>query len=108
RGFVGDDLEVIGLAADDAAERDIAVEAAPAMLAGARRDRDGGGDLERAGHGHALEMRVGLLQRRGRAVGQRGGGVRIEARLDDQDVRLVAHERVSLPRMAWVPTMLRS
>ena len=47
-----------GLAADDAAERDGAVVRPPGRRGGVERDRDGGGDFQRAGDDHEIEGRA--------------------------------------------------
>ena len=57
--FLGDDLEMIGFAADHDAERD---EGAEAAALGGERDR--AGQLERAGDGDGLMLVAGRLDRR--------------------------------------------
>ena len=98
---------MVGLAADDAAQRDVAV------VAGRRREAsgllgqgDGAGDLQRAGLGDDVVLRAERAQRLGRAVQQGVGQVVIEARLDDEDADGLAYDWSS-PSMSRQPTMRR-
>ncbi len=87
RRFLRHDLEMQRLAANDAAERDRALVGLAGTLGGVERHRDGGRDLERARHAHALVHRTGFLQRARGAREQGIGDVLVEARLDDEDTR---------------------
>ena len=89
-GFVRDQLEVIGLAADDAAQRNQRVIA---VALGQRLQRDG--HFERAGHAHVVDVGLGDAQRGEFAeagVGERIGDVFIEACLHDADAQPLAVE----------------
>ena len=85
RRFVGDDVEMIGLAADHRAERDEAVIVGAALFGAVEREGDRGRDLQRAGHGDHVVGGAGLVERSLGAVEQRVGEVVVEARLDDED-----------------------
>ncbi len=87
---------MIGLAADNHADRDEGV-----ILVGRQRDR--AGDLQSAGHGDRLVRMAGRLDRGAGAFEQQVVEVRIEARLDDQNLR---HQWVSAG-MGRSATMLR-
>jgi hypothetical protein len=77
-----------GLAANDAAERDIAVKARPGAARACERGKaDGSRDFEGAGHGDAGVARARRLDRCQRALEKLGGDVRVIGRLDDEDVR---------------------
>ena len=95
--LVADDIVVGGLAADDAAERQIAVER-PALDLDRRLDRhlDGGRNLQHAGHGKALIAGARLLQRGNRALRQLIGDIGIEARFHDHDMRRRRHSLTPL------------
>jgi hypothetical protein len=98
---------VIGLAADDDAERDIAVVARCGReLAGLVGERDGGGDFQRARDGDDVEGRAARLQRVLGALKQSVGQVVIEARLDDEDAGGFGQDGSS-PSMVRQPTMFR-
>ena len=103
-GFVGDDIEMVGLAADDRAERDEAVIVGAAIFGAVEREGDHGRDFQRAGHGHDIVGRAGLVERRLRAVEQRVGQVVVKARLDDQEMRLASGRLKALP-WSEVPAM---
>ena len=92
RAFAGDDLEMIGLAADHHAERDEGVVAA---ALGGQRDR--AGQFERAGDGDRLMLVAGRLDRGAGAGEQHVVEMGVEARLDDQDR---GHASVLQPRSA--------
>ena len=87
RGFHRDDLEMDGLAADDAAERDRRVIGLAVRSRGVDRDRDRRRNLQRAGHRDDVMGDAGRLQLGDRAFQQRVLDVVIEARLDDQRAR---------------------
>ena len=74
---------MVGLAADDAAERDEAVE----LLAAAQRDADRLRQFERAGDVEDFERRAGLAQDAGAAVGQAIHHGAVIRRAHDQQVR---------------------
>lgn len=89
--FVGHQFEVVGLAADDAAQRHQCVVAA-AHGHGLQRDRH----FERAGNLHMVDVLRGHAQLL--ELGQAGGGERIgdvgvEARLHDADAQAFSVER---------------
>ena len=84
--LVGDDIEMVGLAADDAAERDEAVIICAVFLGRIEGERDRRRNFQRARHGHHVIARAGLVERRFGAVQQGVGEAVIEARLDDQQV----------------------
>ena len=81
----GDDLEMIGLAAHDAAERHRAVVRPAGGRRRVERDRQAGGNLERAGHADEVVGRAGGFERAGRAFEQMRADRVVEARLDDQE-----------------------
>ena len=89
--LVRDELEVVGLAAHDAAERDQRV---PVVGLGERLQRQA--DLERAGHADVADVRahhaegVQLGETR---LGERIGEGRVEARLHDADAQRAAIDR---------------
>src|SRR6185437_9949869 len=87
------DIVVMGrLAADDAAERDIAVEATADIVA-ARLDGDAdrGGYLEGAGHGEALVAGAARVERLDGAARQLFGDMRVIRRFDDHDMGRIGH-----------------
>ena len=107
RRLIRDDLEMIGLAADHAAQGDIAVIARRGRkAAGLLGQGDGGRDLQRAGHGDDVELDAlraqGILGPFQQGVGQ----IVIEARLDDQDAGGIVQDWSS-PSMSRQPTMRR-
>ena len=109
RALLGHELIVAGLAADDAAERDIAVEAAAQRREIERADGhlDRRGNLEHAGDRVSLVARAGLVAHAGRAAHQLVRDVVVEACLDDEHRRRISHVWLPLgPRIACVPTML--
>ena len=61
RGLLRHDLEMDGLAADHAAERDGAVIGLALRLRAVERDRDRGRNFERARHGDEVDLGAGLL-----------------------------------------------
>ena len=86
--FVGDQLEMVGFAANDAAQRDECVEL---IALGQRLQR--AGDFKRAGHGHVRDVfgfdpEHGELAQAG--LRQRAGHAFVEARLHHGDVELSA------------------
>ena len=68
--FAGDDLEMIGLAANDAAQRDHALVGRAGLFGGVEQDRGGGGDFQRAGRARNTVQRACAFQRLGRALQQ--------------------------------------
>ena len=68
-GFAGHDLEMKGLAAHDAAERDRPVIRPAGSLRGVQRDRHAGRDFQRPGDGHDVMRRAGGFER-ARCAGQ--------------------------------------
>src|SRR6185312_1979607 len=93
RALVADMVVMAGLAADHAAERDIAVE-----LPRLRGELDRAGKLESPGHGHRLESRPGLGQRPLGAVPQEVADMRVIAGLDEKNVRRLRHVLASKSR----------
>ena len=85
RRLAGDDLEMKGLAADDAAERDSAVIRPARRLRRIESDRHAGGNLERAGHADEVVGRARGLERAGRAGKQVGADRVVIARFDDEE-----------------------
>ena len=94
RRLVGDDLEMIGLAADHGAQGDVAVigladRTMPALVG----EGDGGGNFQGAGHGDHVVLRAERAQRLGRTFQQGVGQVVVEAGFHDQDTdRLIGHQ----------------
>ena len=78
--FAGDHLEMVGFAADDAAERDIAVIGAGGIGKG-----DGGGDFERAGDGEYVVSSAGGGDGGGGALQLGVGDGVVEAGFDDEE-----------------------
>jgi hypothetical protein len=105
--LIRDDLEVIGLAADDAAERDIAVIAGRGRIAaGLFGQGDGGRNLQSARNGDDVELNplraqsvLGPFQK---GVGQ----IVVIACLYDEDAGWVVQDWSS-PSMSRQPTMRR-
>src|SRR5713226_6763786 len=87
RALAADIVVMRRLAADDAAERDIAVEARLARAVRLRFDGkpDRRRDLEGSRHGEALIARAGGVERGDRALGQLVRDMRVIARLDHHD-----------------------
>ena len=86
--FVGHQLEVVGLAADDAAQRDQRV-----VLVALGHGLQGHGHFECAGHQHVLD--VLFLHAQGQQLCAAGGGqgvgdALVETGLHDADVQLLA------------------
>jgi hypothetical protein len=73
-----------GLAPDDAAERDVAVEIRHPV-----RKRDGGRDLERTRHLDHLPRRAGLRERGRGACDQVVGDLAVVGRHDDQHLHRI-------------------
>ena len=78
---------MIGLAADDAAERDEAVIVGAALFRRIERERHHGRDLQRPRHGDDVVARAGGVERSLRAVEQSVGKIVVEARLDDEKLQ---------------------
>ena len=98
---------MVGLAADDAAQRDIAVVARRGREATRLLGQgDGGRDLQRARDRDDVELRATDPQGVLRPVQQGVGQVVIEARLDDEDAIGIAYDWSS-PSMSRQPTMRR-
>src|SRR5215472_16915289 len=93
RAIAADIVVMRRLATDDAAERDIAVKPRLARAPRLRIDRetDRRGNLEGARHGDALIAGARRVERRDRAARELIGDMRIIARLDQHDMRRVAH-----------------
>ena len=101
RDGVGQDIEMRGLASDQTAERHDGVEPS-----GAREQRDGRWQLERAGDFELLN--VGAFGQRGldRALGERAGDLIVPARADDGHTRPavgILNPGRSLPRGRHLP-----
>ena len=79
-----DDIEMDGLAPDDAAERDRGIIGFSTLLAGLDRNRDRRRNFQRAGHRDHVVIDASRLQLGDRAFQQRVLDVVIEARLHDQ------------------------
>src|SRR5260370_1734699 len=87
-----------GLAANDATERDIAVEAAADVVAAPLDgDADRRRDLESPGHREALIAGAPGVECLDRAAGELLGYIRVVRRLAHHDMRGIGH-RSSLPR----------
>src|SRR5690606_815868 len=82
RAFVRDHLEVIGLAADHDAERDIGI-----IAPGIGRERDGGRNLERARHGYGFVAASLGLSRAPPPAEQHVVQMAVETGLDDENMR---------------------
>jgi hypothetical protein len=76
-----------GVAPDHASQRDRGVIGLAVLRGGIERDRDGGWNFQRPGHGDDLVTDAGRLQLGDRAFQQRILDVVIETRLDDQRMR---------------------
>src|SRR5690606_29981658 len=89
RAFLADVVEMRGFAAYDAAERDVAVEAAAHGIELARVDgvADRRGYFECARHRHLVIGYARGIEHGGRSFQQLVGNVLVVARLDDQYVR---------------------
>ena len=96
--FIGDDVEMIGLAADDGAQRDKAVIVGAAFLGAVEREGNHRRDFQRARHGDDVIGRARLVERGLGAVEQRVGEIVVEARLDDKKMGLLlrANERFAV------------
>src|SRR4029077_8675778 len=90
------DLEMDGVAADDAAERDGAVVRPAPRTRRVDGDRNGARNFQRARHADALDLGSGFLQRLHGAGEQRIGDVVVIARLNDEDARALAHDLAPL------------
>ena len=98
---------MVGLAPDDAAQRDIAVVARSRRIAtGLLRQRDGRRNLQCARNGDDVELNVPRAQGILRAFQQRVSQVVIEARLDDENAGRIAQDWSS-PCMSRHPVMRR-
>ncbi len=84
RTLARDDLEMIGLAANDAAERD-----RPGVSAAFGQHADGGGNFERAGHVDDIPFRADGFQGARRARQQHVANAIVIARLDDEEFRAI-------------------
>ena len=99
RRLAGDDLEMKGLAANDAAERDGAVIRPTRRLGRVESDRHPGRNLQRAGHADEIVGRAGGLERAGRAGEKVGADRLVVARLDDEEAAaLEARQQVAAAR----------
>ena len=88
RALVGDELEVIGLAADDAADRDQRV-----VLVGIGKRVEGDADLERARHLQVSDVGdqdAEAEQLVNASAREQIGELGVEAGLDDADAQLAA------------------
>ena len=90
-----DDVEMDGLAADHAAERDDAVIGLRRFSRGVDRDGDGRRDFERARHGDAVDLAPASSSTFWRPAQQRVGDVVVEARLDHEDARALGRRLLS-------------
>src|SRR5580692_5896796 len=104
------DLEMDGIAADDATERDRAVIRQAAPVRGVDGDRNGAGNFQRARHADAVELGAGFLQRFRRAGQERVRDLVVIARLDDEDARTLARALTTLasPRPGHSPAPVRA
>ena len=101
RDRVSEDVEVRGLASDQAAERNDRIETTRAREQGDRRRQ-----LEGAGHLELLDLRAYRERRRDGALGQFAGDLVIPARSDDRDSRArvsILSPRRSLPTGRHLP-----
>ena len=85
RRLAGDDLEMKGLAADDAAECDGAVIRPTRRLRRVESDRYPGRNLQRAGDADEVVGRASALDHAGRAGEEVGADRLVVARLDDEE-----------------------
>ena len=90
RGFVRHQLEVVGLAPDDAAERDHAVVRPPPAARGLDGKRNRRRNLERARHRDTVVFHARFIEHAARATQQRVGNLVVEARFHDQHAQGVA------------------
>src|SRR5215469_11683489 len=109
RAFAADIIVVRRLAADDAAECDVAVKACFTRAArlGLDGKADGGGNLEGTGHGETLVARPGRIERRDCAARQLVGDMRVISRLDEHDMRRLRHHAPPGRSIARWPTTAR-
>ena len=84
--FIGDDVEMIRLAADHGAERDKAVIVGAAVFGAVQRKGDHCRNFQRAGHSDDVVGGACLVERGLGAVEQGVGEVVVEARFDDQQM----------------------
>ncbi len=87
RRLLRHDLEMQRFAANDATERDRALVRLAGRLGRIDRDRDGGGDFERAGNADPVEGRARFLERACGPLEQGFRNILVEARLHDEDAR---------------------
>src|SRR5262245_44083388 len=79
------DVEMDGIAADDAAERHHTLVGSAAMFRRLDRHGDRRWNLERAGHRDAIDRNLCRIERAHRAGEQLIGDVVVKARLDDEN-----------------------
>jgi hypothetical protein len=87
-GFLRDDFEMNGVAANDAAERHRAVIGLAPPFGGLDRDGDRCGNFQRARHRDAVPLHSRFIKRSLRAGQERIGDVIIETRFDHEDTRI--------------------
>src|SRR5580692_4044060 len=104
------DLEMDGIAADDAAERDRAVIRQAAPVRGVDGERNRARYFQRARHADAVELGAGFLQRLRGAGQERVRDLVVIARLDDEDARTFARALTTLasPRPGHLPAPVRA
>ena len=94
---------MIGLAADDAAERNDAVIGHTGKLGVVERDRRRGGDLQRAGNLDHFRLRLQRAQSVKRAFAQHRDDVGVELGRDDENARAGNGRRVQRRRVQNLP-----
>ncbi len=85
--LIGDDLEMIGVAANDAAERDHALIGRAGGLGGVERYGRARRQLQRAGNGDGGDVAAELLERVDGALVQKLDDIFVEMRFDDENAR---------------------
>ncbi len=85
RRFPGDDVEVGGLAANDAAERYVTIVGAAGGMTRRAGHRDGTGNFKRTRHRNLIELYALSLQHGGCSGQQCIGQAVVKASLDNQD-----------------------
>ena len=98
RRFAGDDLEMKGFAADDAAERDRSVIRPAGRLRRVESNRHAGWNLQGASHADEVVCRTRRLDHARRAGEQVGADRVVIARLDDEEAAAFEARRSAAAR----------